>query len=441
MGKRIWKIELDSNIYTIRLEHGVWLGRRIWVNEHLVEKGRKFFDTGSVHTLDIDGHACELGIVTNGITFDYYLQIDGAFIEPIQGALTKGFLTRRIQTSQEETQYWQDLTECTGLHYVEIPDASGGWRHRLIGKVNGYWVVIKPVWMLNTNQVMISVLVRFARSPEREAIRAQIESDPAIRKLIGKWTNRKRLLKVQDGYTWIALRYSPRRETASQIAAKITAIVDIVANYAHPLPDMLCEGENFELGTIHGSHKLVLVNGVLLFLCSNCLQGIKDHEERARLAYEAAPSGLLRGLLAGLAATLPISLLWAAIVVLFDQIGAIFAALILVVLVRVMDWVRAKRTVWSILLAAGLAMISVVLGTYFALLWYVWQELGRLSSVDVLSNVWRFMFQDSKMLTSSLFISLLGIVPYLWIIWKKQRDDLERSFNPKVEILEGFHEV
>ncbi len=243
------------------------------------------------------------------------------------------------------------------------------------------------------------------------------------------------MLKVQDGYTWIALRYSPRRETASQIAAKITAIVDIVAEYTQPLPDTLCEGENFELGTIHSSHELVFVNGVLLFLCSNCLQGIKDHEERDRLAYEAAPSGLLRGLLAGLAATLPISLLWAAIVVLFDQIGAIFAALILVVLVRVMDWVRAKRSVWSILLAAGLAMISVVLGTYFALLWYVWQKLGLLSSVDILNNVWRFMFQDSKMLTSSLFISLLGIVPSLWIIWRKQRDDLERSFNPKVEIL------
>ncbi len=60
MAKRIWKIELGASMCTIRLEHGVWPGRRIWVNERLVEKGRKFFDTGSLHTFDIDGHACEL---------------------------------------------------------------------------------------------------------------------------------------------------------------------------------------------------------------------------------------------------------------------------------------------------------------------------------------------------------------------------------------------
>jgi hypothetical protein len=439
MNKRVWEIKLENHIHTISLEHGPWFGvRRIWIDGELVEEKRKFVDSGSLHSFNVDGHICEVGIITNGITFGYFLKIDGKFVDPRPGASPKGFLGKMIRESQEETNYWLDLAEGTGLRYVEIPEVSSGWRHRLIGKMNDHWVFVRPAWMPNTSQVMINVLVRFAPLPEFQGVRAQIRSHPVVEQLIGKWTNRKSFFELQDRCVWITLRYDPRKETVVQTAEKIARFVCVVAEHTQPLPDKVCEGESLGLGKIHGFPELVFVNGSPLFLCSHCLQREKERWEEERLAYEAAPSGLLHGFLGGLIATIPASLLWAAITVIFDQFGAVFAVGILVGMVKVMDWLRTKRSIWSILIAAGLTMTSVVLGTYLALFWYIWQEPMVSMSIRVLSDLWQYMFQDTRLLKAALLISGLGVIPYVWIISKRQRVGLENAFTPKIERVEMF---
>ncbi|MCP4539085.1 MAG: hypothetical protein GY832_18270 [Chloroflexi bacterium] len=439
MGKRVWEITLGGNKHTVHLDHGTLSGtRRIWVDGQLIEDSRKFFDSGFLHSFSLDGHSCELGIFINGLAFDCWLRVDDSLVEPVQGTRMSKFLRKAIQSSQDENIYWQDLEKETGLAYNPVLDVRDFGRHRLVGKVHGYLTVVRFGW-IDTRQVVISVLVRYAPLVDPERVKNQIKDDPAIKRLLEKWWKRaKDSWQVQDGYAWIMLPYKPKKETAAQMAAKIIEFVGIVAKYAKPLSETVCEGRDCQSPLNQYSRKLVFVNGMPFLFCSNCLAKTSDIGDRAKFAYEEMPSGLLRGFLAGLVGSVIGSILWVVITVLFDRVGAVFAAFILTGLVWIMDRVRTKRTIWSILLAAVLAVISVVAGTYMTILWHTWREFAMPLSIDVLSKVWQFMLMDSKMLKISLFISLFGIVPYLWIIRSKHKEHLSFFFDPNIEVLDSF---
>jgi hypothetical protein len=74
MATRHWTLQLDGETHKVRLEHGYWLGmRQIWIDDKLVERSRNLIDFGSIHPIEIGKHCCELGVTTNGFTYDFYL--------------------------------------------------------------------------------------------------------------------------------------------------------------------------------------------------------------------------------------------------------------------------------------------------------------------------------------------------------------------------------
>jgi len=83
----IWEVpQLSSaeaktadKIQVIELTHGLLLGkRRLLVNGALVEKSSKFFDTGSLHDLFVNGMHVKIHIVADNVSFRYVLEIDGS---------------------------------------------------------------------------------------------------------------------------------------------------------------------------------------------------------------------------------------------------------------------------------------------------------------------------------------------------------------------------
>ena len=49
--KRTWIVDIDGRQHIIHLNHDYWLGKRqIWLDDVLIEEGRKFFDSGTVDT-------------------------------------------------------------------------------------------------------------------------------------------------------------------------------------------------------------------------------------------------------------------------------------------------------------------------------------------------------------------------------------------------------
>jgi hypothetical protein len=73
----------DLRRYAVEVEHAVLSGdRRIVVNGREVFHGGKFFDTGSEHAFDDEGHSARLRIGSNGLGYTYNLVVDGLTIPP-----------------------------------------------------------------------------------------------------------------------------------------------------------------------------------------------------------------------------------------------------------------------------------------------------------------------------------------------------------------------
>ena len=84
MAAKRWDFrDEDLRRYSVELEHQVLSGdRRILVNGREVFRGGKFFDTGSEHPFDVEGHAARLRIGSNGFGYTYTLVVDGLTIPP-----------------------------------------------------------------------------------------------------------------------------------------------------------------------------------------------------------------------------------------------------------------------------------------------------------------------------------------------------------------------
>ncbi|HKY52207.1 MAG TPA: hypothetical protein VJP45_13200 [Candidatus Limnocylindria bacterium] len=84
MAAKRWDFrDEDLRRYTVELEHQVLSGdRRIIVNGREVFRGGKFFDTGSEHPFDVEGHSGRLRIGSNGFGYTYSLVVDGLTIPP-----------------------------------------------------------------------------------------------------------------------------------------------------------------------------------------------------------------------------------------------------------------------------------------------------------------------------------------------------------------------
>jgi len=81
MAYRTWTIEVDGNNHTVAVEHGYWSGKRvITLDGNILEKSRKFWDTGSEHRFDVDGRPCILKIRNSPFHYDFELFLDGRLV-------------------------------------------------------------------------------------------------------------------------------------------------------------------------------------------------------------------------------------------------------------------------------------------------------------------------------------------------------------------------
>lgn len=439
MTKRTWEIELDGHKHIVELTHQSWSGKhQIWVDGDLVKKGRKFGNR-FYHLFSIAGYSCELGITVENLKADYYLIVNNKFIYAQQRNADTGKSTNKfIQSLLTELAFWQDLTKITGLKYISVPEIPRPWRHRLIGKINNYLVVIRGGQNPDTQQVVVSTLIRYTTSFDKEFIQEQIKSDPMIKKLFGKQKIPKESLDVQSDFTLSVFPYQPKKEEAGQVAAKVKDLVYLLAQYTTPLSNRCGADECLAKENL----QLVFINDWPELFCPDCLAEVSGIGDDIKLLYDLAPSYIGRGFFAGMIGAVLGSVLWAIITVLFNRIGTVFAVGILIGIVYIMDWVGTKRTIWSILIAAALTVMSIVLGTYLAILWHVWYELAAPLSKDVLLKVLEFMFlEDRRLLTLSLVLSLIGVIPYLWLIWYNQKRGLSHLFQPHMEIVPEFGEA
>ena len=82
MATTIWDVTVDNKPYVVRLEHGYWSGKRdVFVNDELIFKGQRMFDTGDEIVFELGNETACVIIEPNIFKFNYALTINGVCIE------------------------------------------------------------------------------------------------------------------------------------------------------------------------------------------------------------------------------------------------------------------------------------------------------------------------------------------------------------------------
>ncbi len=78
MATKVWTFNLEDGRHVVEMQHGYLGGKRVMkVDGKVQEQSRKVFDTGSEHRFSISGHPCVLRILTDGLSFQFELHVDG----------------------------------------------------------------------------------------------------------------------------------------------------------------------------------------------------------------------------------------------------------------------------------------------------------------------------------------------------------------------------
>ena len=132
--------------------------------------------------------------------------------------------------------------------------------------------------------------------------------------------------------------------------------------------------------------------------------------------------------------------------ILFDFIAAALSAFILLGIVKAMDWVKAKRTFWSILIAGALSVGGSILGSYLGGLWTTVSK-GGVSLTFIFESfenfiwylgfVWNGLWEKTTIMGTTIMFSVLGVGVYLWSFWRQHRNQLKRAFKPEIHVVDS----
>jgi hypothetical protein len=427
MATRHWTLHFDGETHTVRLEHGYWSGsRQIWVDDKLVEKSRKFSDYGSKHPINIGQHHGELGITTNGLTYDYYLSIDGILC-PSEEDLAKGTRPGRVVRSYfHESEYWQELERLTGMSGFPVADDIPGRKHRLVGRIEGHYVVVRDG----------GVVVSFGPDTDIKHAFSQIKADPAIAQLhfAGKL---KECLHLQERIAHAVLKYDPTKISAAQFAQEVLVFVKLVTRWTHPHPTHRCDMWSCKKQT-QESNTLVLINDIPHLLCDDCVKTLPQLGESIKRDIDTQPEHFWRGTAAALGSSVIYGLVWAVVwtllnLVKIDTFGTVFFMGVFLATVWAMDKVGAKSTLKGLFVALIFSILGVVIGVYGYLA--LTSLVSGKGLLDALVGSYSFLLRDSHplrlLIIFDVLIALMAILDYV----VGRRGWMKKLANLPVEIV------
>jgi hypothetical protein len=433
MPERTWIIPIAAHEYTLRLNHGTLSGRRqVWVDGTLVLDERKLVDAGSWHAIRIGETEIDLLIVTNGWNFRYYL-FQGERPLLSDDDLRRG---RTVDQTLKDHRlglllFWRQLGHVLGLSFLPQRQHGLNLGQRLIGLLGGHLVVIQAGMLAGTTRPGYSVYARHA-PPLFQENTTQARADPRLVQLLGNLHKSRDVFSSSASGSVIFLPLV-NNEGPIELAARVRTFLQVIATYFNPPPLDRCEGEACSQ-QFASQRRLVLVNGNLLSLCPDCLAKIPGWGEKNHQHYRQAPGNLLPGILVGVGVALVGAVLWAAVAFLLDALAAFVSMLILVWIVKAMDKVETKHTATSLALAALLTLLSVTVGNSFSIFLFEIRH-GFPINLRTLLQAWAALWAEPRLLWLSYFFTLLGAGSFLWSIWSRRQNYLNRAFKPEVEVL------
>lgn len=434
MATTVWTVNVDGREHKIELVHRWMTGtRRVNVDGEVVHRNREWFTSGNILRIMpvLEGRA-QVWLVTHATTYAYYLFMDGRPV-PSDRERAKGIDSEKLLSGRtlRDMRFWLELADRLGLHYVPMADAMWQYRHRLVGRMNGAPVLVFISGENSLKTVRIKpylTVVAGHADVTPEDVSKSIVDDPRLPDLMPGMTLKQSDVAFSPIKTELLVPYDWKKQDAADVAQGIRNFVRLVSEHAPALPPDVCE----ECGR-KTTPRLALPNyATPALICQDCLDKMPEKATEARRAYEASPSKLGRGALAGLGISLLLSPVFAALIVILERVGAILGMAAFYAILKGMDRVGTRRTGLSMFVAALLCAPAIFLSVCLVVAWAAWQEGMTLSPAfftAVVEVAW-----TSELLRLMAYFTGLGAAVMGFTTWLEQRQAVAKHFLPDMEL-------
>jgi hypothetical protein len=436
MANRTWTFDVNGKPHEVLLRFGVITGRQIWLDGTLIDKGRALIETSSDYHFSVENHPAELGIISKPAGYEYYLRIDDEFVFPKNDKRKK--ISESIFKYLEQRRKWIAAGKKYGLEYYSQPGRQTAIQYRLIGYVQNYLVLITSgSW--NGGGTSIPGNIMIIRHANIDADKArEIKNSKEIKQALRAINGYPELIDIQPNFSTIFLRSGLRKVDEAGVLGGLVSAVPVLSGSLHPTFADKCEGTECK-SPYNKDLTLVLINLVPAAMCQECIDRAGDIGKKTEAEYKKHPGNLGKGILYGLAAAFLGAIAWALGIIFFDMISAVFAILILLLVVKAMDYAKTKRTLGSMLIAGMFSLAGAIVGSFFGLAGYLFKEGKFEPTINEFIKLARYYFMaQPKLLNETILYSLIGLVPYLFFGWNAQRKYLKQAFKPKIEVIKNF---
>ena len=440
MTTRDWEFVLDGKPYKLKLVHGL-TRRRFFLNDDLLLEQKRRSNRQISYSFPIGEGSCEVNLHNIFLEYYYSCFLNDVLIPSVQDTKWR----KKPQQGKYASQriYWFELSRSLNLKLVPAHPELGFLGKPLLGDVGGFLTLI--YFGVSSESIpLVYALVRYKPLNDIKPVKTdlnQLLSHAGIfRKspgcVIDKLANDRILIH------WL---FNPKKLNADQLKQSLVDVLGVLSIYTSGVSSYKCENPACK-NPGDTELKLVLVNSYPSWLCAACIAELDTLGDRTKESYKKTPSNFGRGLGVGFLAALAGSLLWAAWMILFNQIAAAVAMLMLAGIVKAMDMVKTKRTVWSILSAGLLGIGGSILGSYLGALWLTVTKEGVslswvFSSFDTfiwyLVYIWNGLWERSTIMQTTIMFSVLGVGLFLWSFWSNQRKALKQMFKPEIHVVSG----
>ncbi len=435
MANHTWNFDVNGKSHDVLLRFGLIFGRQIWLDDTLINKGRNLFEKGSEYHFTVDNRPAELGIVSTPAGYEYYLRVNDEFVFSKNDKRKK--IGKATARKFEQRQGRIEAGRKFGLKYFPLPAKQFAFQHRLIGYIENFLVLIAPGVRNSGGNSIPGHYILIRHSPIDVDRMKELKNNDEIKKALKNIRGRPDLFEVQPGFTTFFATSGLKKVSEFEVIERLLSIVPVIStNLKFTMADK-CEGIECKL-PYHKDLSLTIINGVPLAMCQECIDRIGEVGKKTEEKYKKQPSHLVRGTLYVLAAAFLGAIVWALVIVFLDLISAVFAVLIFLLVVKAMDHAKTKRTFVSLIIAGMLSLAGSIAGSYFGLAGYLFKE-GKLElTINEFIKLAGYFLDNPKLLNGTIFFSLIGLVPYLFLGWSANRRYLKQFFKPEIEVIKNF---
>jgi hypothetical protein len=430
---RTWNIPDGTRQHTVRLFYSKVTGKyKIWLNGEKLQEARQWTPTTKPQLIDIAGDRYTLVMLPAN---PLLLNGETPLLSEEEQQNTSPRQARRRERFLSHWNLTQAVGRDWGLSFVPEMNAAWGYLARYAGWRSHFLVVIQQGALISTRKNGWWLYVRQSGwlSQDRPLT---FQNEPRLRHLTGY-----KFGPIDKDQYWadelsVQLFFPEKKgETPESLKARFQTMLDLVAEYARPMPAEGCENPDCP-DRLKTQRQLVFINNFPRLFCPTCVDAIPNQATRMKDEYQQTELEVLPALIVGAGAMCLESLIVDALGLLMGGAMVAMAAVAFLAIYKHMQTYANKYSLLLLSAALVYACLGVGLGSWGSQFLQM-LRLGYPMNGFTFYLALQEIINHPGMILATLVFSLIFAAINIWLVRKGEQQVLDGVFKPTVEVIPG----